>query len=110
MNSASGSIIAFCDDDAIPEPEWLARLVLAIEDRNVGIAGGFFRGRNGISFQWMGLETDQFGPDYPLKIDTYLTRGMVNGRMLKVQGTNCAFRKLALIAAANIVRTIIRNA
>jgi cellulose synthase/poly-beta-1,6-N-acetylglucosamine synthase-like glycosyltransferase len=97
VNNASGSVIAFCDDDAIPEPEWLARLVSAFDDENVGIAGGFVRGRNGISFQWMGLETDQFGLDYPLEIDTYLTRGMVNGRMLKVQGTNCAFRKSALI-------------
>jgi len=62
----------------------------------VGIAGGFVRGRNGISFQWTGLEADQFGSDYPLLIDAPITRGLANGRMLKAQGTNCAFRKSAL--------------
>jgi GT2 family glycosyltransferase len=98
VNNAAGSIVAFCDDDAIPEPEWLARLAPAFEDGTVGIAGGFVRGRNGISFQWTGLETGQFGLDTPLEIDKPLTRGLLNGKMLKVQGTNCAFRKSALIS------------
>tara|TARA_R110002096_G_scaffold113077_6_gene246005 strand:+ start:3067 stop:4287 length:1221 start_codon:yes stop_codon:yes gene_type:complete len=95
---SAGEIVAFCDDDAIPEPEWLARLVPAFNDPLVGIVGGFVRGRNGISFQWRGLETDQFGTDHALDISEPTTRGMVDGRMLKVQGTNCAFRKSALVA------------
>lgn len=97
VDSAAGDIIAFCDDDAIPEPQWLSRLVPAFGDAGVGIVGGFVRGRNGISFQWKGLETDKFGQDYPIEIDGALTRGIANDRMLKVQGTNCAFRKSALI-------------
>jgi len=97
VNNAAGTIVAFCDDDAIPEPEWLARLAPAFEKSEVGIAGGFVRGRNGISYQWQGLETDQLGTDHPLEIDAPLTRGIQNNRMLKVQGTNCAFRKSALI-------------
>jgi cellulose synthase/poly-beta-1,6-N-acetylglucosamine synthase-like glycosyltransferase len=97
INHSAGSIVAFCDDDAIPEPEWLSRLVPAFDDMDVGIAGGFVRGRNGISFQWMGIETDQFGMDYPLEIISPVTRGLKNGRMLKVQGTNCAFRKQAVV-------------
>lgn len=97
VNNAAGEIVAFCDDDAIPEPEWLARLVPAFDDPQVSTAGGFVRGRNGISYQWMGLETDKFGLDHPIKIETHLTREMVNGRMLKVQGTNCAFRKSTLV-------------
>lgn len=100
IDNAAGSIITFCDDDAIPEPEWLSRLVPAFDDPQVGIAGGFVRGRNGISFQWRGIETDQFGTDHPLEITTPITRGIENGRMLKVQGTNCAFRKDALVALA----------
>lgn len=97
ISNSAGSIVAFCDDDAIPEPEWLTRLVPAFDDPAVGIAGGFVRGRNGISFQWMGLETDQFGTDFDLSISEPITRGIVNGRMLKVQGTNCLFRKSALL-------------
>jgi cellulose synthase/poly-beta-1,6-N-acetylglucosamine synthase-like glycosyltransferase len=98
IENAAGSIVAFCDDDAIPEPKWLSRLVPAFDDPQVGIAGGFVRGRNGISFQWRGIETDQFGTDFPIKIAKPTTRGLANGRMLKVQGTNCAFRKKALTA------------
>jgi GT2 family glycosyltransferase len=97
VDHAAGEIVAFCDDDAIPEPEWLTRLVPAFDEKGVGIAGGFVRGRNGISFQWKGLETDKFGSDHALEIEVPLTRGMVDGRMLKVQGTNCAFRKSALV-------------
>jgi glycosyltransferase involved in cell wall biosynthesis len=97
VDNAAGEIVAFCDDDAIPEPQWLSRLVPAFADNQVGIAGGFVRGRNGISLQWQGLETDKFGSDYPMEIDAGLTRGIANGRMLKVQGTNCAFRKSALV-------------
>lgn len=98
INHSAGEIIAFCDDDAIPEPEWLARLVPAFENPKVGVAGGFVRGRNGISYQWKGLETDQFATDFDIQIDAPLTRGLKNGRMLKVQGTNCAFRKSAVVA------------
>jgi glycosyltransferase involved in cell wall biosynthesis len=97
VDNSAGEIVAFCDDDAIPEPQWLSRLVPAFTDNQVGIAGGFVRGRNGISFQWQGLETDKFGSDYPMEIGADLTRGIASGRMLKVQGTNCAFRKSALV-------------
>ena len=70
----------------------------AFENQDVAAAGGFVRGRNGISYQWKGLETNQFGIDRVIEISTPLTRGLVDGWMLKVQGTNCAFRKSAVTA------------
>jgi GT2 family glycosyltransferase len=38
--AARGSIVAFLDDDAAAEPEWLARLVAAYDDARVVAAGG----------------------------------------------------------------------
>ncbi len=37
---AAGDIVAFLDDDAIPEPEWLADLNAAYDDAAVAAAGG----------------------------------------------------------------------
>jgi len=52
---AAGEIIAFIDDDAVPEPTWLRYLTAGFSEPDVAAAGGFVRGRNGISFQWEAL-------------------------------------------------------
>lgn len=98
ISQSAGEIIAFCDDDAIPEPTWLELLIQPFVDPNVGITGGFVLGRNGISYQWKGLETDLAGNDFPVEMLNATTRGLKNDRFLKVQGTNCAFKTSALLA------------
>jgi glucosyl-dolichyl phosphate glucuronosyltransferase len=40
---AKGSIIAFVDDDARPEPDWIARLLSAYDDEHVLAVGGVAR-------------------------------------------------------------------
>jgi GT2 family glycosyltransferase len=37
---ASGDVIAFVDDDAYAEPDWLAHLLVPYDDRDVGAVGG----------------------------------------------------------------------
>jgi glycosyltransferase involved in cell wall biosynthesis len=37
---ASGGIVAFVDDDAIPRFDWLARILVSFQDRSVGGVGG----------------------------------------------------------------------
>jgi cellulose synthase/poly-beta-1,6-N-acetylglucosamine synthase-like glycosyltransferase len=37
---AAGDVIAFLDDDAVPEPDWLGQLASAYEDPTVAAAGG----------------------------------------------------------------------
>jgi glycosyltransferase involved in cell wall biosynthesis/GT2 family glycosyltransferase len=49
---AAGEIVAFIDDDAIPEPEWLDDLAAAYAAPNVGAAGGFVYNHTGVAFQW----------------------------------------------------------
>src|ERR1700756_170392 len=40
LAASRGDVIAFLDDDAIPEPDWLDRLAHAYADPGVGVAGG----------------------------------------------------------------------
>ena len=99
LEKTAGEIVAFCDDDAVPEPNWLGYLISEFSNNDVGAVGGRVRGRNGISLQWGDLEVDEFGNDWPL---TELKNGgahlspTTSKRSLKTQGTNCAFRKSAL--------------
>ena len=102
--AARGEIIAFCDDDAVPDPQWLERLVQPFKNPKVASAGGFVRGRNGIDYQWRGLLCDACGDDYPLNVDETQPFTVVpydGARFAKMQGTNCAFRRTALNGVGN---------
>ncbi|TDK44386.1 glycosyltransferase family 2 protein, partial [Antarcticimicrobium luteum] len=98
--AAAGEVVAFLDDDAVPEPTWLGYLTAAFADPAVAAAGGFVRGRSGISFQSRGAMVDAEGRQTPLDLDpgriTLLTASP--GRAIKTEGTNMAFRRSVLAA------------
>ena len=96
IQHARGEILAFLDDDAIPEPSWLTELHRCFENNHVGAAGGFVRKRDGIAHQWRGLETDSLGIDHKIEISALMSAGMHEGRHLKIQGTNMAYRRKAV--------------
>jgi GT2 family glycosyltransferase len=50
LDAATGDVVAFLDDDADPDPGWLAALLRPFEDNRVACAGGrvFTLGSNGI--------------------------------------------------------------
>lgn len=94
INVAAGEIIAFCDDDAVPEPTWLSHLVTGFAEPEVAAAGGYVRGRNGITFQWQGNRFDRFGNQFPLTPvpgETLTVSGNAEFG-IKTEGTNCAYR------------------
>lgn len=97
---AAGDIVAFLDDDAVPEPSWISRLAVPFANSNVRMATGFVRGRNGISDQWRACDVDQFGWDHPLAVDRIAVTLLAGTplRAVKAQGTNCAFRRADLLA------------
>jgi GT2 family glycosyltransferase len=98
--AAAGEILAFLDDDAVPEPGWLTRLVAAFEDPRVEAATGFVRGRNGISWQNRASWVDATGRARPLDVDPEaisLHQG-APGSAVKTEGTNMAFRRETLAA------------
>jgi len=94
IGTASGEIVAFIDDDAVPEPTWLDHLARAFEDRDVGAATGYVRGRNGISFQWRGRT---IGPDgHHGRLDMRSSRQATRGAgdvAVMLEGTNMALRR-----------------
>lgn len=95
LAAAAGTIVAFIDDDAVPEPTWLTRLSAPFGDAAVAAAAGFVRGRNGLSFQWKARTADALGQSVALNVNetaTTLHRGQP-GRAIRTEGTNCAFRR-----------------
>ena len=97
LATAAAPVVAFIDDDAVAEPTWISRLCAAFSDPKVVAATGFVRGRNGISFQWQACEVDAFGFDHPLP-DHAASYPGTSSRAVKTQGTNCAFRRDALLS------------
>lgn len=95
---ARGDIVAFIDDDAIPEPEWLEQLARAYDSPAVGAAGG--------------LVFDQTGYTYQYEYSTATRLAHANWRLTRnadhlaypgafefpyLQGTNTSFRRSALL-------------
>lgn len=93
--AAAGEVVAFIDDDSVPEPTWLQYLTAPFERPEVEAAGGFVRGRNGISWQSRGTWIDGTGTPHPLDVpDDAMT--LLTGRpgmAIKTEGTNMAFRR-----------------
>ena len=93
---AGGDILAFIDDDAVPEPTWLRALATAFSD-SIDAAVGYVRGRNGISFQSRAEAINHLGetvsatPPASAKVPLCPV-----GFFPKLIGTNMAMRREAL--------------
>lgn len=99
LNAANGRYVAYCDDDALPDPAWLRRLLRPFQDPDIGGTGGFTRGRNGISLQWGAVETDGLGEAHPIDMAANADPVVFLPSPKKAPvmiGTNCAFRVSAL--------------
>lgn len=96
--AAAGDIIAFIDDDAVPEPTWLSYLAAPFSDQGVGAVGGFVRGRNGISFQWRARDVDIAGRTRDIDAQTVGIIAPEPGHAIKTEGTNMAIRRNILAA------------
>lgn len=97
---AAGDIVAFIDDDAVPEPQWLHHLVAPAARPEVAAMGGFVRGRNGISFQYKARIMDAQGKPQEVDIDPVQATVLIppKGHAIKTEGTNMAFRRDVLVA------------
>ena len=94
---AAGEIVAFIDDDAVPEPNWLSRLVAPFADPAVAVAGGFVRGRNGISFQWRARWVDETGVAHSMAVaDAQSLHPGTAAQAIKTEGTCMAVRRAVL--------------
>lgn len=89
---ASGEIVAFIDDDAVPEPTWGAALLNGFSDEGIAAVTGPVLGRNGISEQWGSMAVEATGWDIETDPDLPVRDGFAR----KLQGTNMAIRRSVL--------------
>lgn len=95
---AQGDIVAFIDDDAVPEPEWLAQLAAAYDDPMVGAAGGLVFNHTGYEFQYRYCVVDRFGnADLAMNGPTPHLSFPKSDRFPHLLGCNSSFRRAALL-------------
>ena len=86
---AAGRIVAFLDDDAVPEPTWIQALAGAFADADVAAVTGPVLGRNGISVQWGPMAVDATAKDF----ETEPEAPVRDRQARKLHGTNMAMRR-----------------
>ncbi len=59
IRAAAGDLVAFIDDDALPEPEWLTQALPAFDDPEVAGAGGIVFDHTGLRLQYRYSATDR---------------------------------------------------
>jgi glycogen synthase len=95
---SSGEILAFLDDDAIPEPEWLDDVTAPFVDPKVGISGGFLHNHTGKAYQWRFGTVNRLAnanEDWDRAAPEYNFPGSYN--VPHVMGANSVFRRDALL-------------
>lgn len=96
---AAGDIVAFIDDDAYPDPGWLAALAAAFDDPEVGATGGPTYDHTGVSFQAVYNLADWHGDPWwdDRRNPTPFFNHPDGATIPYVHGTNAAFRRSALV-------------
>jgi len=96
--AAAGDIVAFIDDDAIPEAEWLDQLALGYDADDIGGVGGIVFDQTGYSYQYQYSSANRLG-----NANWKLTSAVESLNFPKslhfpyLQGTNASFRRTALL-------------
>lgn len=95
---ASGDVVLFIDDDAIPEPEWLDQIMAGFDSPEVAATGGKVFDHTGYNYQYQYANADRLGHGkWQLTEPSphYCFPGAFEFPYL--QGTNTAFRRSALL-------------
>lgn len=100
---AAGEVVAYTDDDAVPEPDWLEALAAAYADPAVGAVGGFIRDHTGYAWQCRVVACDRYGDNEGFldlaqaQAAGVASRGRGARRYLSPTGANSSFRRTALL-------------
>jgi GT2 family glycosyltransferase len=87
-HQASGGIVAFIDDDAEPEPDWLERIDEAYDDASVLAVGG------GILPKWSTARPAWFPPEFDWVVGcTYRGLPTTRSTVRNLIGANMSFRR-----------------
>ena len=94
---AAAPVVAFIDDDAIAFPGWLEALSAPFADPRVLAGTGFTRGPDGLHWQARAERMTPSGRALPFDLHEAALLGPRNGQPVSTIGTNCAFRRDALV-------------
>ncbi len=97
---AAGDVIAFIDDDGIPEPEWLSDLAQPYTSADVVGVGGCTYDHTGHSFQARFMLCDRLGNAELMEVDPNSADYCYPfaTRYAGLLGTNSSFRRSAVVA------------
>ena len=97
IRAAAGDIVAFIDDDALPEADWLTQALQPFDDPGVGGVGGIVLDHTGMDLQYRFSAANRFGEGI-FSDDTPFDHFSVPGSWTfpYLQGTNALFRRSAL--------------
>jgi glycosyltransferase involved in cell wall biosynthesis/GT2 family glycosyltransferase len=99
IEAASGDIVAFIDDDAVPDPEWLNQLEQHYANPKIGGVGGYTIDNTGTRFQVRKTICDRFGNARSVS-DFFDERQLCfpgTPFYPSLLGTNSSFRRSALL-------------
>jgi len=97
--AAAGDVVAFIDDDGVPEPTWLAELVGGYDSDEVAGVGGVVRDHTGYEFQCRFNRADRIGSandQAVVPLDDLSFPG--SWEIPYLVGTNSSFRRDLLIS------------
>ena len=89
---ADSNYIAFIDDDAVPEPEWLTNIMKKFDSEEVAAVGGPVYNSYGINFQTKRIVSDRFVDSY-VKPKLPIHSFPHSFEFYRVIGCNSIFRK-----------------
>jgi glycogen synthase len=96
---AAGELVAFIDDDAVPDENWLLDAVGAFDDEGVAGAGGFVYDQTGYQLQYRYSLADRLGRGIFNVVEPVGEDFCYPGAVIYpyLQGTNAVFRRSSLV-------------
>lgn len=97
IRAAAGEIVAFIDDDALPEPSWLQQAVPHFADPEVAGVGGIVLDHTGMCLQYRYSAATRFGEPMFSDSQSFESCCLPGASTFPyLQGTNALFRRSAL--------------
>jgi glycogen(starch) synthase len=97
IRAAAGEVVAFLDDDALPEPAWLEQAMPWFENPEVAGVGGIVVDHNGMTLQYRYSAANRLGKPEFSDLEPYDKLCVPGAHTFPyLQGTNALFRRAAL--------------
>ncbi|HZB41110.1 MAG TPA: glycosyltransferase [Ilumatobacter sp.] len=104
--ASAGDVVAFIDDDALPDADWLVQALPSFNDPDVAGTGGIVFDHTGLALQWPYSAVDRFGWVQTRRDVPYDDQCFPGSFVFPyLQGTNALFRRDCLRAIGGFDET-----